>query len=48
LQVNNVNGIDKIYLSGTSIGGREKIVVELNADAALVRTIDLLIHERAC
>ena len=35
LQVNNVNGVDKIYLNGTSIGDREKFVVKLNADAAL-------------
>lgn len=35
LQVNNINGIDKIYLNGTSIGDREKFVVKLNADSAL-------------
>ncbi|QNK64606.1 sphingomyelin phosphodiesterase [Pedobacter sp. PAMC26386] len=35
LQVNKVNGVDKIYLNGTSKGDSEKFVVKLNTEPAL-------------
>ncbi|MBB6273918.1 sphingomyelin phosphodiesterase [Pedobacter cryoconitis] len=42
LQVNSVNGTDKIYLNGTSIGDSEKFIVKLNTDAPLNWTNQLI------